>query len=118
MIPFSCETFSARVYKLKQNSSYEYDDNYVCEFRCKPVGKSEVKSYRLQKGVHGTSDSLFIMCSNVPDVVSVDDQVEFCGKRWSIKSIGYFFDENLIINGEIMSAEYIYNRCPKGIEIG
>ena len=109
------ETYELKVYKRKPNSAYEYEDNPYIYFRGRPANQIEKKNYRLMSGVNGNSDSVYILATNLPSDISIKDRVYFLGKFWTIESIGFYFDNNLIINGKVFSDEYLIARSPKGI---
>lgn len=117
MIVVHGENYVAQRYKRIDNSDYEWEDAPDITFRCRPASQMERKNYRIQKGVEGGSDSIYIICSNLPTDIKDRDKIYFMGKMWTIQSIGYYFDSNRLVNPNIMSEEYIINRCPKGISI-
>lgn len=111
------ERYDLKLYKRDPNSPYTYEDAPSIIFKGRPASQAEVKTYRIQKGVNGNSDSIFIKASNLPTEVKPEDQIAFLGKKWIVKSVGYYFDQNLIINPACMSEEQIINRCPKGLNL-
>lgn len=117
MIAARGENYEMKLWKLKENSAFEWADAPSLIFYGRPAGKIERSKYRVQKGVVGGSDSCYVVCSNLPDEVKEGDRIDFIGKQWKVESIGYFMEENLIVNPRIMSNEYIAKRCPKGMTL-
>ena len=117
MIPARGENYKMELWKLKENSAYEWEDAPSIIFFGRPAGKVEQRKYRVQKGVVGSTDSTYVVCTRLPEIVKEGDSIVFLGKKWKVESIGYFFDENLIVNPRIMSDEYIASRCPKGMTL-
>lgn len=117
MIPARGENYEIKLYKRIPNSAYEWEERPSQVFFGKPAGKIEIRKYRVQKGVISTSDSTYVICTNMPQEVKDGDKVVFMGKEWQVESVGYFFDENLVVNPRIMSEEHIALRCPKGLTL-
>ena len=117
MLPARAENYKIELYKLKENSAYEWEEAPRLTFYGRPAGKLETRKYRIQKGVVSGSNSIYVMATNLPALVSEGDKIVFLGKEWKVESVGYFFDENLIVNPRIMSDEYIAERCPKGMTL-
>lgn len=117
MIPTNNETHELEVYKRKQNSKYEYEENPSFYFNGRPANTLERKNYRVQKGVNGNNDSLFILSSNLPDNVDIGDQIKYLGKIWTVQSVGYYFDASRIINSRAFNESQIVAKAPKGINI-
>ena len=111
------ENYKMELYRLKDNSAYEWEEAPSVTFYGRPAGKIERRKYRVQKGVNSGTDSTYVVCSNLPDFVKEGDRIDFLGKQWKVESVGYFFDENMIVNPRIMSEEYIAQRCPKGMTL-
>lgn len=111
------ETDIIKVYKKKSNSAYEYDEVPIFTFHGRPAGSKEKKQYNVQKGVITTEPSLYLVSSNLPTEISDGDMIEFRGDKYIIKSVGYFIDEDLILNAGIMKPEYLTAHCLKGITI-
>lgn len=99
------------------NSSYEYEKKNYIEFRGRPAQSIEKKNYRLQKGVNTSTDSVYIVSSSMPDDIRIGDKVVFLGKPWTVSSVGYYFDQNLIVNSSIFKEDYIIAKCPKGFTL-
>ena len=115
----SQETFILKLYKRKAgNTSYEYDTEHPIIFRGEPTTDFELKSFRITKGVNGTANGVNLKCSNLPNVIDIEDRVEYLGVSMLVKNIGYFYTDERIVNKGIFSDDYIKNRCPKGITIG
>lgn len=110
------ETYELKVYRRKPNSPYEWEDAPYCTFKGRPASQMEKKTYRIQKGVNGNSDSTFVISSNMPDV-KPEDKIIFLGKEWTVENTGYYFDSSLIVNASILSEEQIIDKCPKGVSL-
>ena len=117
MIPVTGENYVFKLYKRIKNSKYEYEKTPIF-FNGRPAGKMEKKSYRMQKGVEAGEDSLYILSTYLPLDIKDKDKVEFLGKLWTVKSTGYYYKENLMINASLFDEAYIIKRCPKGIVLG
>lgn len=117
MITVGNERFTYKVYKRVPNSPYEWEKTPHAIFKGRPANQLEKKQYRIQQGVNGNSDSVFVICTNLPKDVSIKDKVTFLGKEWTVASIGYYFDQSRFVNAGIFNDEYIQARCPKGINL-
>ena len=117
MIPAVGETYTAKVYKRVKDSDYQWEDTPYCTFKCRPASQMEKKKYRIQKGVNGNTDSIFLYATNLPDDISIKDKVKFMGKEWTLESTGYYFDASHIVNASILTEEQIIARCPKGVNL-
>lgn len=113
----SNERYIFTLYKRKENSPYEWSDVPSCTFKGRPASQFERKVYRIQQGVNGGTDSIFVVCSNLPDNVKEKDKIVYLGKEWTVQSVGYYFDEARFVNPSIMSEEYIAKKCPKGMNL-
>ena len=119
MLVSNNEKYLLKVYHKKPNSPYEYEPNCAFTFKGRPAGQEEIKKYRIQAGVNGNTDSVYILTSNCRGgEINVGDRIEFRGKIWTVQSRGYYYDEARFINPGIMSDEFISKKCPKGINIG
>lgn len=118
------DTYTLKLLKMnKGNNPYEYGEseeklNPQIVFKGRPASSAEKKSFRITKGVNGTIDSVMIFCSNLPDELEVDDKVEYLGEIWIVKNVGYYYDQNRIVNAGLFSSDYILERSPKGITLG
>ena len=117
MIVATGEIYDFIVYKRKENSAYEWEEAPAVSFKGKPASQLEKRKYRVQKGVNSSTDSTFIMASNLPEIVGIGDKVIFLGKEWTVETTGYYFDASRLVNARIMNEEYIAKRCPKGLSI-
>lgn len=117
MIVSRGETYQIKIFPRKEDSSYEYENAPSFVFLGRPASQMEKKNYRIQQGVEGNSDGVFIYATNMPSSVKIGDKVEFMGKHWTIQSIGFYFDSSLIVNAGIMSDKYIEERSPKGVSL-
>lgn len=117
MITTSNERLPFEVYKRVKNSAYEYEDHPSIMFKGRVASQIERKHYRIETGVNGNSDSIFVLSSNLPKDVEINDQVLFMGKKWTVMSVGYYFDEARFVNPGIMNNTYIASRCPKGLNL-
>ena len=111
------EKYEYKVFKRKLNSPYEWENDPITAFKGRPASQFEKKQYRIQKGVNGGTDSIFVICSNLPPVVDVKDKIIFLGKEWTVESVGYYFDEARFVNAGLFSEEYIASKCPKGLNL-
>jgi len=87
-------------------------------FRGSPAGNKDKKSFRLTKGVAGSDNSIMVKCSNLPDNIDIDDRVFFMGEWYSVKGIGYYYEQSKFVNGGIFDEKYIQDRCEKGLNLG
>lgn len=117
MIPTNNEIYTLELTKRKKNSSFEWEDAPLLRFKGRPANQVEKKNYRIQKGVNGGSDSVFVFATNLPTEVDINDQIKFMGKIWTVQSIGYYFNEARLVNADLLSEEQIVERCPKGINL-
>lgn len=117
MIPVNDEKYELKIYPRIQNSAYLWSDTPSAIFKGRPASQMEIKKYRIQKGVNGGSDSVFIKCTNLPQDIGPSDKVVFLGKEWQVQSIGYYYDEARFINAGCLSDEAIIARCPKGLNL-
>ena len=117
MIPSNNESFTLKKYARKGNSAYEYESVPCLIFKGRPANQLEKKMYRIQQGVNGNAESLYIFCTNLPQDLKPGDRIEFAGKFYTVESTGYYFTNNLVVNNSVMSNEYIIKRCPKGIAL-
>ena len=106
-----------KLYKRIENTAYEYENHPAFVFNGRPMNQIEQREYRVQKGVNGGTDSAYLKATNLPSVVRDGDRVEFLGKIWTVKSVGYIFDQARFVNPSCLSEEQIIARCPKGINI-
>lgn len=118
LVIVSNEKYKFELYKRQENSPYEWSSTLKVLFKGRPASNIEKKQYRLQKGVNGGTDSVFVICSNLPEDVAVGDKIVFMGKEWMVNSIGYYFDEARFVNPGLMKSDYIAKKCPKGMNIG
>lgn len=118
MIPTNGENLPIKLYKLKENSPYEYEKEPSTVFYGRPANAIEKNTYRIQKGVNSSSDGILVFCTNCPyDKIKDGDKVEFMGKVWTIASVGYYVQDTRLINSRHMNNEYILKRSPKGIRL-
>lgn len=117
MIPTVGETYEFKLYRRIVNS-FNFEDVPAATFRGSPVGQKSKKQYRILSGVAGTTDDIFIIATNLPKDIKVGDRIVFLGETKEVRSVGYYFDENLIVNAKLFSNEYIAKRCPKGLTMG
>lgn len=117
MITSNDETYLYQVYKRVKNSPYQYEDTVSFVFKGRPASNIERKKYRVQKGVNGNTDSVFIFSSNLNGELDVGDRVYYLGKIWEVQSTGYYLDSAYLVNGNLFNEEYIASRCPKGVNL-
>lgn len=111
------ESYVLKRYKRVENSSFQYENAPDIEFKGRPANTVEKKNYRIMKGVHGNTDSVYVLCSNLPADIKPSDQIFFMGKMWLVESVGYYYDSSRVVNAGIMSDEYLMERSPKGITL-
>lgn len=112
----SKDTYPIKLFKRVKNSAYDYEE-VATNFRGKPVQKAEVKNYRIMQGVGGNDSSVYIQITNIPQNLAPQDKITFMGRTYSIESIGYFFDDNKLVNASLFDEEYIIAHCPKGVAL-
>ena len=112
------ETLEFVVFPRKENSKYEYDKSKSFTFRGRIANAREKKLYRLQSGVNTNQDTTYIYATNLPKEINVGDQIRFLGQTQTIKSVGFYYDVNGIVNLSLFSDEYIQAQCPKGLSCG
>ena len=117
MITARGETYRLKRYPRIPDSPYEYADAPDIEFSGRPASKSEDKDYRVQQGVNANNGGIYVVATNLPSEIKPHDRIYFMGKMWSVVSVGYFYEENLIVNASAFSEEYIVARCPKGLAL-
>ena len=117
MITVGNEKYKFLVYKRIENSPYEWEKAPIVIFKGRPASQLEKKNYRIMQGVNGATDSIFVICSNLPKEVKPKDKVVFLGREWTVNSVGYYFDEARFVNAGIFNDAYIQSRCPKGINL-
>lgn len=112
------ETLNIQVFKRVANSAYEYEQVPSLTFKGKIANNIERKQYHIQRGVNGNTDSLFIFSSNMPfKDLKVGDLIVVLGEKHYIQSIGYYINENKIVNMGLFNEDYIIEKSPKGINI-
>ena len=117
MITTRGESFELKLFKRKPNTPYEWEEVPTLTFFGRPANSKEKKNYRIQQGIQGNAEGLYIMCSNLPVDIKPKDMVIFNGDEYTVESIGFFYDDSRIVANHIMSREYIESRCPKGITL-
>ena len=117
MLVVGNERYIFELYKRVPNTPYEWEKECSLTFRGRPASQFERKQYRIQQGVNGGTDSIFVICSNLPEGIKEKDKIHFLGKEWTVASVGYYFDEARFVNPAIMSEEYIASRCPRGLNL-
>lgn len=117
MLVTNNERYKFKVKRRKENTDYQWEENVSLEFFGRPANQVEKKQYRIQQGVNGNSDSVYVLASNLPSELNIKDKVIYLGKEWTVMSIGYYFDQSRFVNPGVMSEEAIIRRCPKGINL-
>lgn len=112
----SNETYTFIAGKLKTNS-FELDKDTAIMFKGRPASSYEQKRYNVMKGVVNNKNSVYIYATNLPEEIKVDDKVEYLGSIKTVSSIGYYLDQNKIIDGGIFDPDYIKAISPKGITL-
>lgn len=111
------ENYTLSVFKLKPNSSYEYEDMPSFCFKGRPARTMERNFYTIQSGVTNGVDEVFIFASNVPKELKVGDKVLYLAKYWTISSIGVYLEESRLVNADIMNPQKLMERAPKGFTL-
>lgn len=118
LIPLKDETLTFQIFKRLSNSAYEYEDKPSITFRGKFANDLEKNQYRIQAGVNGAQDSLFIYSSNLPiKDLKIGDMVLVMGEKRYIQSIGYYYSQNRIVNYSLFNDDYIMEKSPKGLNV-
>lgn len=117
LVSLSGETYPLKLIKLDKNSPYTYEKIPSIEFKGRPASSMEKKAYRVQVGVDTSTDSVYIFSTTMPEEIKDGDKVIYLGKEWTVSSVGYYFDQNRIVNASIMSEDAIIKMCPKGITL-
>ena len=115
MIVARGETYKLERFSRKPDSPYEFSDYPDVVFYGRPANTLESKTYRIQQGVNGNSDSVMVYATNLPKEIKPEDKIRFMGKEWVVVSIGFYFDSNRIVNARVFSDDYLYARSPKGL---
>lgn len=111
------ETDRLEVFRHKENDEYNYEDTPYCIFYGKPASQMQKRNYRIQKGVIGKEDSQYILSTRLPKDINPTDKIIYRGKEWIVGSIGYYEEQNNIVNRRIFNPDYIAKRSPKGITL-
>ena len=117
MITQHGESFILQRYPRKPNSPYEWEDVPDVTFFGRPATPQERKNYRIQAGVHGSNESVYIYATNLPKEIKVDDKIIFNGDEKTVESVGYYLTDTRIVTNHVMSPQYIIERSPKGITL-
>lgn len=117
MITVRGETYTFERIARKENSPYEWEEIVDVVFRGRPANTMEINNYRIQSGLEGNNETIYIISSNLPESIKIGDKINFMGKVWTVRSVGYYFDSNRLINAKIMSDKYIQDHSPKGISL-
>ena len=118
LIPSQDETLTFQIFKRLPNSAYEYETTPSITFRGKVANDYEKNHYRIQSGVNGNQDSLFIYSSNLPiKDLKVGDMVLVMGEKRYIQSIGYYFSQNRLVNYSLFNEQHIMDKSPKGLNV-
>lgn len=110
------ETYTFKTGKMKTNS-FELDENTIIEFKGRPASTYEQKRYNVMKGVVNNKNTIYIYATNLPEEIKVDDKVEYMGSIKTVSSVGYYLDQNKIIDGGIFDPDYVKAISPKGITL-
>lgn len=116
MIVARGETYPLERFKRKDNS-FEWEDFPDIRFFGRPANNMEKRNYRVQQGVEGNTDGVYVLTSNLPKEIQPKDKIKFMGKIWTIASIGYYFDESRVVNASAFSDDYLISLCPKGLAL-
>lgn len=118
MIATIGETIEFKLYHRKENSPYEWEESPALIFFGRMANNLEKKQYRIQQGVNGSNESVYVLSSNLPSEVRVGDKIKYLNKETNIVNIGYYINNSRIVNYKCMSSKYILSRSPKGIVLG
>lgn len=111
------ENYELKLVPVAKNSSYQYEQDNSVVFYGRPANNKEKRNYRIQAGVHGSNESVYIVSSSLPEKIKPGDRVYFLGEKKLVESVGYYFNQNMIVNSAIFDPEYIIAKCPKGISL-
>ena len=117
MIVTNNERYKLDLIKRVLNSAYEYETFIELSFKGRPANQIEKKNYRIQAGVHGGTDSVYVFCSNLPSQINIGDKIRYLGKEWTVESVGYYLENVRVLNPELFSEEALAKKCPKGITL-
>lgn len=113
----SKETYPIKFFRRIKNSAYEYEKQDLGTFKGRIAENQETRSFRLLAGVNANSESVFIVCSNLPIDLKPQDKIEFMGQIKTIESIGYYYNDSKLVNASLFDIDYIVARSPKGIAV-
>lgn len=113
----SNDLYTFKLYKLKPNSSYEYEESPTLTFKGSIMSDWDKEKYKLISGVNLSQSSIYIRCDNLPQEVKDGDRVFFLEKFWTIESVGYVIRDLGLINPSIFSVDYIISKCPKALTL-
>lgn len=117
MITAQGESCEFLVYTRKDNSPYEWKDAPSLRFLGRMANDIEKKQYRIQQGVNGGTDSVFVLSSNLPAEIKISDKIVFMNKEWTVISVGYYFNQSRVLNNKVMSPAKLAEKCPKGLNL-
>lgn len=116
MMPSFGETFNALLYKRKENSN-DYEATPRLTFKCKPMKENEKQSFVLTEGLLTQTRGIYVLATRLPSEVTIDDKIEFLGKRWLVEAVGYFVQNSRTLASSDLSEEEMVKRYPKGIKL-
>ena len=116
MIVARGENHLCKIYPRGSNL-YEWQEAPGTYFYGRPAEKAEKRIYRVQQGVNANDSGVYLLSSNLPTNLNVEDKVEFMGRVWTVVSIGYYYDESRIVNARNFDVDYLIERCPKGVQL-
>ena len=111
------ETDRIEVFRHKENDEYNYEDKPYCIFYAKAASPQQKRDYRIQKGVVGNNDSIYLIATRLPAEINPTDRIVYLGKIWTVTSVGYYVNKSGVVNRRIFNPEYIIKRSPKGITL-
>lgn len=117
MIPTQGENYIAKVQKRKENSNYEYSQEYSIIFKCRPAREYEISSYQILEGLSVNTSDMYIYASNLPSSIKPGDRILYLNKLMTISTIGVFLNQTPIVSGASFSSKYIIDRAPKGLTV-
>lgn len=117
MITAQGESIKFKVYKRQENSSYKWNEAPSITFLGRLANDVERKEYRIQAGVNGGKESVFVLSSNLPSDIAIGDRIDFMKKQWVVGSIGFYYTQSRVVNYKVMNEEKMMKKCPKGITL-
>lgn len=99
-----------------KDNSWDWEETTV-EFKGRIAGRIEKKRYNIQKGVVNSDVDTYIIATNMPEEINTDDRIIFLGKEYIVTSVGYYLDQNMLVDFGAFDPEYVKAVSPKGITL-